>query len=179
MILEFETNLIVDEAIRRETRAIIDKYEDKIKEQPTSLSGKHHKKDPIVEKHLQRCVWFATELCREFNVNARDRDIIISATLLHDVGNYEMSRKGKVDGLAEYYEATGWGRTGPLEEHPLVGRDIVLKSNLPQKELIGDLVAKHMSHWHKNCPQPDSLYAYIVCVADYFASSERIDLCGG
>jgi response regulator RpfG family c-di-GMP phosphodiesterase len=176
MVLEFETNLIVDEGIRKGTRELLDMFAEKIKEQPTSLSGKHHLRDFIVEKHLQRATWFANELCREFNIQGRDRDIILSATLLHDIGNYQMSRKGNVEGVVEYYEATGWGRIAPLDQHPLIGKDIILKSTLPSKELIADLVSKHMSHWHRNCPQPDSLFAYIVCIADYLTSQERVEL---
>jgi len=178
MILEKEVNLIQDIEIKENTRRLVDKYEEKIKTQPTSLSGKYHRSDPVVELHLRRTTWFANELCREFNVIGIERDSIISASILHDVGNYEFSHKGNVEKCANYYPATGWCRMFPLDQHPLEGKKIIDEKSFKKSEEIGRMVASHMSHWHKNCPQPTKLDEYIVCIADYFASKEEVSVEG-
>jgi len=178
-VLEKEINMIEDEEIRENTRKILSKYEEKIKTQPTSLSGKYHKSDPIVEIHLKRAFWFVVELCREFKIEDIQKDILFSAILLHDIGVYEYAHKGNVEGCIAYFPETGWCKMKDSSTHPLDGQLLIAQTPFKYSDKIGKLISEHMSHWYRGIsPEPDCLCSYIICIADYLASRESIKIEG-
>lgn len=140
-------------------------------ELPASLSGKHHIGETQRE-HLEIAVKVCNHLCDEFNVQGEDRDMLLAATWLHDIGLYIISQKGdiKLDGW-KYYKATGYSRlTDIMQIHGTIGACILDNFDIPRKEEILKLIRSHMSHWYPKEPQPDSLYEYIICISDYIAS---------
>jgi len=137
---------------------------------PASISGKHHIGETRTE-HLQLAVNVMSHLCNEFNIHGEDRDMLIASTYLHDIGIYVISSNKKVHipGWKEY--ETGWSRHGALMQlHPLIGSAVLEMYDIPRKKEIQRLVSIHMSHWYKMCPQPETLYEYLICTADYIAS---------
>ena len=139
-------------------------------ELPASLSGKHHIGETQRE-HLEIAVKICKHLCDEFNIK-EDRDMLLAATWLHDIGLYIISQKGnvKLDGW-KFYEATGYSRLIDIMQiHGTIGACVLDRFDIPRKKEIQKLIRSHMSHWYLKEPQPNSLYEYIICTSDYIAS---------
>lgn len=83
-----EINLINDESIRSFVRSILIKA-DSFWKIPSSFSGKYHPADEHGEGgnalHTKRVVRIANILCDSYNLSLEERDIVISACLIHDV----------------------------------------------------------------------------------------------
>lgn len=152
------------------------------KKLPCSLSGKYHIGETQKE-HLRLAYNVGIELCREFNVIGNAKDKILCAILLHDIGLYVITKKGKINIAGwDYFEKTGYSRNYDLMKlHPVIGA--VIADRELKKHGVGDTergyikkcIACHMSHWYKNtCPEPDgSIEDYIVCTSDYIASKGK------
>lgn len=144
-----------------------------INELPASLSGKHHIGETAIQ-HLELAVNVMKHLCLEFNVPKEDWDLLIAATYLHDIGGYPLCVKGKMDlPHWKYHEATGFSRLDCFfYSHPILSAELIEGYEIDRKEEIKRLVSVHMSHWYKDCPQPDltNLYEVLICTADYVAS---------
>lgn len=141
------------------------------KDIPASISGKYHIGETH-EQHLQLVNNILKHMCDEFNIHDIKRDILLASGWLHDIGEYEIIVKGKVDGDQwTYYEKSDYSRLNNLmKSHGSIGAKILDNYDIPFKEDIKRLVACHMSHWYKNEPQPQQLDEYLICVADYVAS---------
>lgn len=66
------------------------------RELPASISGKHHIGETLRE-HLEIAVNVMKHLCDEFNIHGSDRDMLLAATWLHDIGSCLICQKGKVE----------------------------------------------------------------------------------
>ena len=141
------------------------------KKLPASISGKYHIGE-TQEEHVEIAVNVMKHLCDEFNVHGEDRELLIAATYLHDLGLYVISTKKQTE-IKEwkFYEKTGWHRSNALMKlHPLIGSTLLDKYDIPRKAELKRLISVHMSHWYHDCPQPQTLHEYLICVADYVAS---------
>ena len=138
---------------------------------PASISGKYHIGE-TQKQHVQNAVNVMKHLCDEFAINEADRDLLIGATYLHDIGLYIITQKGKSDVNGwKYFDKTDYSRHHALSAlHPIIGASLLDNYNMPRKEDVKRLVAVHMSHWLPMCPQPDTFYEKLVCIADYVAS---------
>jgi hypothetical protein len=137
-------------------------------ETPTSISGKyHHGETHLI--HAEETANAMRHLCAEFNVPKQDRDLLIGACYLHDIGLRIITQKGKtIRPNYDYYEATGYSRDRTYYDiHAMLSAQIVDMYEIERKEELKRLVSVHMSHWHPKCPQPGNLYEYLMCVADY------------
>ncbi len=141
------------------------------KELPASISRKHHIGETL-SLHLDLAVNVMNHLCDEFNIQGEDKDMLIGATWLHDIGRCAISQKGKVEEAGwKYYEATGYSRIKSLMKiHGSIGRAILDDYDIPRKKEIQRLISVHMSHWYELEPQPENLYEYLICIADYVES---------
>jgi len=181
--LDEALSLIVNEDVYEMTRFFLVKYINKIKDLPASLTHRHHLGETH-EEHLKRTVYFSLELAREFNLTQNEKDIVISASILHDIGYFEFVSKKRCNDEYQKLYSTGFNRSREAYlYHPVlgqfwIGKYIVEKRKLlPELFQIAKLVASHMSHWLKECnPEPQSLLEYIVCTADYFASRKEIEI---
>ena len=143
---------------------------------PASLSGHFHIGETN-RQHIENTASIMRHLCDEFKIEDSDRDMLIAAAYLHDIGYYVISRKGKVDEPGwKYYPNCDYSRIESQSKiHALIGAAIIKDCiDLPRREEIARLVSVHMSHWHKMCPQPNNLYEYLLCTADYLASRNNI-----
>lgn len=138
---------------------------------PASLSGKTHIGE-TGRQHLELAVNIMKHLCEEFNIIGSDRDMLIGATWLHDIGVYVISKKGKIEEWGwKYYSATDYSRIEScMRLHPLIGANILNNYDIPRKKEIQRLIKVHMSHWYYDCPNPQNLHEHLICVADYIAS---------
>lgn len=141
------------------------------RELPASLSGKYHIGE-TQRQHLELAVNVCKHLCDEFNVQKEDRDMLIATTWLHDIGLYIITQKGDVKSSGwKYYKITNYSRLKDVMQiHGTIGACILDNIDIPRKQEIQKLIRSHMSHWYSKEPQPNSLYAYIICIADYVAS---------
>jgi len=141
------------------------------KHQPASISGKYHIGE-TQEEHLKLVNNVLKHLCDEFNIQNEDRDMLLASGWLHDLGMYVITKKGKIDEFGwKYYEVTGYSKFQNLmDKHGSIGAKELEKYNIPRKKEIQKLIACHMSHWYPNEPQPNCLYDYLLCIADYVAS---------
>jgi hypothetical protein len=133
---------------------------------PTSLSGKHHHGETHLI-HAEETANAMRHFCIEFNIPEADRDLLIGACYLHDIGLTLITVKGKVNNF-KYFEATDYSRKESMfEVHAVLSAEVIEKYDIDRKEELKRLVSVHMSHWHPKCPQPQNLYEYLICVADY------------
>ncbi len=178
MILQKELNLIKNQDVRKGVERIVNENEMWISSYPPSISGKHHKHEPVMVIHLQRTVFFAEMLSREFNVSEEERDIIIGAAILHDIGSVRITKRGMIGGPGwKYYPKSDWSRIGDGNLHPLYGSIVIGERPFRNSSRISDLVMVHMGFWYRrSCPVPrkDDLLAWILCTSDYLASRDRI-----
>lgn len=142
---------------------------------PASISGKYHIGETAKE-HVECTVGVMKHLCDEFNIHGIERDMLIAATYLHDIGIYHITVKGKIDIPGwKHYEAIDYSRSIFLMQvHPLISASLLDKyKDMFDEDVfltIQRLVSVHMSHWYYLCPQPEKLGDYLICVADYVAS---------
>lgn len=182
--LEQELREIKSQNIRNGTRIILTKYEEKIRNAPPSVSGKHHPWEPTCLDHLKRVFMIVKELSVEFNVTGQELDILYSATLLHDTGHYAMIHQGQTDVKGQplgdgwkYYETTGWARKGDPETHPILSSLVIATHHFECSRQVQNLVESHMSHWYaRKCRAPQSLLEFILCASDYLSSCERLKI---
>lgn len=133
---------------------------------PASGTGKYHKLDECVVSgtvlHTRRAVQVAIDLARFENLNELDTDIVISATILHDI-----CKCGYPTGA----ERTVMGH-GALVAQVMRDADVL---DEPFARQIASLCAFHMSRW--DCPfalpERDKL-SRVVALADYVASRKTI-----
>ncbi len=148
-----------------------------IKEMPASVTGKYHFGETLL-KHTERCVNVMRNMCDSLNIQGSDKDMLIAATYLHDLGKALITKKGKVDlETWEYFEKTGYSRMDILMHlHPLISASMLDKFKIERRDEIKRLVSIHMGHWYKKdgCPQPENLYEYLVVLADYLGYQKNL-----
>jgi hypothetical protein len=134
---------------------------------PTSLSGKyHHGETHLI--HAEETANAMRHLCIEFNIPEADRDLLIAACYLHDIGLTLITVKGKTNPSFKYFEATDYSRNeSKFDVHAMLSAEVILGLEIERKDELMRLVSVHMSHWHPKCPQPQNLYEYLICIADY------------
>jgi response regulator RpfG family c-di-GMP phosphodiesterase len=181
-MLDNEIAIIGNFDLREAVRKVISENEKWFRTYPCSITGKYHKKEPTMEIHIQRCCYFAKELCREFDMNKEDGDIILAATILHDIGLAKITYSGIHPWKTfpgehgwNYYPETDWSRLGDGNDHPKLGGEIIRKLEMPFRDEIARAVERHMDHWVPG-PRAESLLERIVAISDYLASRNEITI---
>jgi len=158
--------------INEQAKEIIYKdFKDKLK-QPASLSGIFHRGETM-EEHLIRCVNIMEYLCDAFNIHGEDREVLIAAMWLHDIGKLILATKKKIKNKFWVNHPTGWSRIDCLMQiHSIISSIILDNYKIGRKRDIKRLVSIHMGHWYKNecLPRPQNLHEYLIVLADYLAS---------
>lgn len=140
------------------------------KEMPASISGEHHIGETH-RQHLEYAVSVMKHLCDELNISVDDREMLVAATWLHDIGLYAITVKGEVTLQGWKYYESGYSRlSAGMESHGTIGASVLQDYDIPKKKEIQRLISVHMSHWYPRQPQPEQLYDYLICIADYVAS---------
>ena len=141
-----------------------------IENQPASISGKYHINETAKE-HIILCAKVMHHLCDEFNVNDNDRDMLQACAYLHDLGIYIITLKQKINHPTWEQYDSGYSKSKPLMKlHPIISAEALKDYEIDRKEEIQRIISTHMSHWYQSCPQPENLYEYLLCVADFIAS---------
>jgi len=173
---------IKDKQLRDLTVILIERYLKHILEMPSSLTRRYHPTGENEENHLKRTFYFAKHIIREFNLSEEESDILLAASLLHDIGYYEfIDTKRDPEQYQKLYPA-GWNRSKEAYKyHPAIGMFIVgqemLKKHIINPKIIRTalIISSHMDHWLGDYnPMPEDDLAVYLALADYFASRKDI-----
>lgn len=127
---------IKDAKIRNFTKEVLDNAPEGFWTTPCSGTGKYHPLENQGEtgliRHLIKCVITAKDLCRYFSLSEKDSDIVLAATILHDI-----KKNGEP-----------WGQSTDME-HGLIGSKFLDKFQLrePEKTEIKNCVRFHLGRF--------------------------------
>ena len=164
-------------SIEQQAKNILEAYP-QFKEQPASVSGKYHFGETLAE-HTERCANVMKHMCDSLDIYDNDKDMLVAAAYLHDLGKVLITLKDKVDFEHwTYFPTTGYSRiTILMHLHPLMSARILDGHDIDRKEEIKRLVSVHMGHWYKDsCPQPEpgDLYESLIVLADYLSYQKNL-----
>jgi HD superfamily phosphohydrolase YqeK len=196
MILEKEINLIKDNSIKEWTKVTLNNAPEYFFRAMASSTGKYHPKCTCQEGgliiHVQRTVYIANRLCDGYGIKGIDRDIVISATILHDIAKVPSPKENPNITYADY------------ENHPInaenyfAGEKVIetgtgkivsyIFTYANQGELkscdsviiniIKDCIRYHMGLWTpqsiKKPIEQYTLLELIVYTADYIATTKDL-----
>jgi len=167
-----EIRLIKDLSIQKMVMDTLEKAPEYFWTIPSSSTGKHHPPDEFKEGgkvlHTRRATKIADTLCESFDVDSYHHDIIIAATILHDIcSNGYPGNNGCV--------VTGHGYlAGQVMRDAEVLKDInVMPTTI--KEIL-DAASVHMGRWDVPFTPPHELAGLIVHLADYFVSRRCVNV---
>jgi len=171
-----EINLIKDEKIKEFTKKTLNNSPDYFFTAPASSTGKYHPQCTLktggLIVHVKRAVYIVDRLAEGWGIFNLDRDIVLSATILHDI-----AKTGQ-----------GGGSYADYENHPInavkyfvgIERDDVTTGGLDliTANIINDCVRYHMGRWTPASIKKEikdySLMELIVYTADYIASTKDL-----
>jgi len=174
-VLEKEINLIQDLLIRDWTRATLQNAPDYFFIAQASSTGKYHPactcKEGGLIVHVQRAVYIANRLCEGWGIFKLDRDIVLSATILHDI-----AKTPSHDPKYTYAD---------FENHPINARkyfdnttELNKEPNKTTIELINNCIKYHMGRWTPASIKKDitnySLSELCVYTSDYIATTKDL-----
>lgn len=183
---EEELQMIKNEEVRQAVIEVLKQVNDEFYHAPASSTGKYHPEYALGEgglyRHTKAAVKIANDILRlewfdkEFTDD--DKDIIISALILHDT-----CKSGR-----------NWDSKYTMHTHPLQAGDLISEvTNGTQYEgtgvEIGRLVHSHMGQWNEPgrwnkyndraiLPKPEELDEFIVHLCDYLASRKYLEVKG-
>ena len=175
-ILMNEINLITTVYIKEWTIKVLENTLDYFFKAPASSTGKYHPictcKEGGLVIHVKRAVYIANRLCSGWGITQLDRDIVISATILHDIAKVANLKENSKISYEQY------------ENHPINGKDLLFstlnsKENIvsPFAEIIieiGNCIQNHIGLWTpekvKKPIKDYTLLELVVYTADYMAT---------
>lgn len=142
---------------------------------PSSSTGKYHCAQSNgtggLVRHTRAVVYFAGILCRAYALEGRDKDIIVSACILHDVVKYGLTMQKFTTKIHDKDGANFILNTGK-------------QSVLIDKHTVNDIaqaVGHHMGRWTtheraKKFPEDYTTRELIVHLADMCSAGKEVNL---
>jgi HD superfamily phosphohydrolase YqeK len=128
-----------------------------------SSTGLYHPKNELGNRgtviHTHKVVKIAVDLCYAFDLDQNKVDIIIAASLLHDICKFGYPENNKI-------LVSGHGN---LVAH-------VMKMAKQKSPDIMRIISTHMGRWDTPFEPPTELLPMIMHLADYIASREYINI---
>jgi HD superfamily phosphohydrolase YqeK len=177
-ILLPEINLINTIYIKEWTIKTLENTPDYFFKAPASSTGKFHPQCTCKEGgliiHVKRAVYIANRLCSGWGIKDLDRDIVISATILHDIAKVGNPAVAKT--TYEDYE------NHPINGAELINSTLTLAENSPPfNEIVRnimDCVKYHMGLWTPEKVRKEikdyTLLELVVYTADYIATTKDL-----
>ena len=169
-VFEKELSLIQDHSIREFTAYCLDLAPDSFYTMPSSTSGKHHPAYALGEgglvRHTKAAVKIAHDLLNLGQNKRLDRDLIVSALILHDTQKMAQDKN----------------ETNPM--HPAVAASFIDNCGASFRGIsLGDacsirrMVLCHMGQWNNNGALPNPLDddERFVHMCDYLASRKYLN----
>lgn len=168
-ILEKEINLIQDMAIKEWTKATLNNAPDYFYKAWASSTGKYHPQCTCKEGgliiHVKRAVYIANRLCTGWGIENIDRDIVLTAVILHDIAKTGVNTGTKEDYINHPINA----------EKYFTGEVCIDKLQI---DIINECIRHHMGLWTpEKIRKPLESYIpheLIVYMADYMAATKDL-----
>jgi len=171
--LEPELNLIKSKVIRDWTIETLKNVPEYFYKAQASSTSKYHPTCTIKEGglivHVKRVVYFANRLCEGWGIFKLDRDVTISACILHDI-----AKVGRNSGSYEDYV------NHPLNAMKYYALDCELNKeplNITIRR-IDEAVRNHMGRWTPDTIKKEivdySLIELLVYTCDYLAATKTL-----
>jgi hypothetical protein len=142
---------------------ILDKADSDFWEMPASSSGVNHPKTSNGKggqiKHIQSAFWIAHTLCESFQLKQIQKDVVLSAVLLHDICKHSYN----IDTHAE--EGADFIRNCCIK----MTENGMLSTKFQWVETLALLVENHMGPYSDNYTS-DNMFQAIVHSADMISS---------
>jgi HD superfamily phosphodiesterase len=169
-VLTDELNLIVNPLIKKFTEATLENTPDYFYVAQASSTGKYHpectcKKGGLIV-HVKRAVCLANRLCDGYGFKGMDKDIVLSATILHDI-----AKTGQ-----------GSGSYDDFVNHPINAKNFFVPLDLDAEtiEKIDGCIKNHMGLWTpdqiKKPLTEYSLLELLVYTADFYSATKVLAL---
>jgi hypothetical protein len=162
--LEGELALINDLEIQLWVAKVLESVPEFFWRAPASRSGKFH--PPCsngpggLVVHTKRAVWIANNICAAWGIFAQERDVVLAACILHDIGKAE-----------DTYPQNG-------EDHPLHAEKYFIVREREWLPAIENCVRHHMGRWTpRRIAKPICKYSHLelaVYTADYLSSRKEL-----
>lgn len=175
-----EIGLIKSDYIKRIVTMTLKEVPDWFFEVGASASGKYHPKFSQgkggLVRHTKMAVQIADDLFRmnKYNFDEYDRDIIIAALILHDIGKYGLDNTPAEN---------------MVHTHPLLAGDIISLATTELHDAYGQdieylkiVISTHMGQWSTSkytneiLPEPFTKIQEFVHLCDYLSSRKFFDL---
>jgi 23S rRNA maturation-related 3'-5' exoribonuclease YhaM len=166
-IFNDEIVLIQAMDIRQFTIDSLNNAPDYFFEAPASSTGKYHPQCTLgkggLVVHTKRVVFFANRVCDGWGIVAGPRDIVLSASILHDI-----AKTGRGAGSFENYE-----------NHPINAIKYLASLNTePTKERIVNCIKFHMGRWTpasiKKNLEDYTILEFAMTTADFLAATKDV-----
>jgi len=175
--LREELNLIQNKRIREWTEATLNKVHYYFFIASSSSSGKYHPKCTVKEggliTHVKRAVYLANHICVGWGIFDLDRDIVISATILHDIAKTPNKKVAHLYSMITTEE--------DFVNHPINAKkyfDTKIKLNKKIVNAINKCIQYHMGRWTPDSIKKEikeySLIELAVYTADYLSSRKDL-----
>lgn len=175
-VFELELFLIRNPSIREWTEKTLENVPMYFWIAQASSSGKYHpqctiKKGGLIT-HVKRAVYLANHLCEGWGIFDTERDIVISATILHDIAKTPAQNIAKSYGMKS--------TTEDFVNHPINAEKYFVKGIIDDviKENINECIRYHMGRWTPDSIKKEikdySLYELAVYTADYLSSRKDL-----
>jgi 23S rRNA maturation-related 3'-5' exoribonuclease YhaM len=165
-----EISLIKDDHIQRLVIKTLELAPDYFWTCSASSTGLHHPDDEKGERgtviHVHKVVKIGNDLCKSFNVDSLQKDIVLGACLLHDICKF---------GYPEFSGHLVMGH-GNLVANVVKKAEKELEWTLENTPIILTIIAQHMGQWDVPFKPPTEQLAVIVHLADYIASREYVSI---
>jgi len=177
--LRYELNLIQDINIRNWTEATLKNVPNYFWIAQASSSGKYHPACVCQEGgliiHVKRVVYLANHLCEGWGLFDIDRDIVLSACILHDIAKTPSAKYAQKYGMKttnEDYE------NHPLNAYKYYSKNSIVDQEQSTKAIIDECICYHMGRWTPEKVKKEitdySLVELAVYTADYLASRKDL-----
>jgi len=175
-ILINEVNLIVDKSIKEFTIRTLENAPDYFYKAMASSTGKYHptctNKEGGLIIHVKRATYIVNRLCDGYGIKDIDRDIVLSAIILHDIAKVPSPKENPQITYADY------------ENHPInaekywFGEKETIELGIDNLAKITNCIRYHMGLWTpqfiKKGIKDYTLLELIVYTADYIATTKDL-----
>lgn len=171
-VLEKEINLIQDSGIKEFTKATLLNAPDYFFIAQASATGKYHPQCTCIKSgllvHVKRAIYLANRLCDGYGIKGIDRDIVLSAIILHDIA--------KTPNNDPRYTFADF-ENHPINAEKYFANNIIFSID-DVKQQIHNCIRYHMGLWTPASIKKDlkdyTLLELVVYTADYIAATKEL-----
>lgn len=181
---------IKDEKLRKAVLSVYSVYGYKLHFIPASLTGRHHPKDEKgldgLRNHVEKVCVLLDWIASEYQFSDEIRDILYTAAYFHDLGKLKQTT---VQQELEYRENNKVSRKVKVTRrisgrdlHPILGarlaREYLIREGVKGEtvQIIQDLIARHMAHWIRGNPKPETELEKLFALADFIVSRNEFQI---